>query len=80
MVIPHNRIPFADVQAIVQFLENLATTHAIPLPGCLPGYKNKALPLQSHMTKRSVYHQYVKACSGDGSHISVGQSLLSGWS
>ena len=77
---PHNRMPFADVQAIMQFLKNLATTYATSLPGRLPGHKHKALPLQPHMTKRSVYHQYVKACSDDGSHISVGQSLLSGWS
>ena len=73
-------MPFADVQAILQFMKNPATTYATSLPGHLPGHKHKALPLQSHMTKRSVYHQYVKACSDDGSHISVGQSLLSGWS
>ena len=76
---PHNRMPFTDVQATVQFLENLATTHAIPLPGCLPGHKNKALLLPSDMTKRSGYHQYVKACADDGKpHISWGKfhSLL----
>ena len=67
-------MPFADVQAILQFLKNPATTYATSLPGRLPGHKHK----ESHMTKRSVYHQYVKACSDDGSHISVGQSLLSG--
>ena len=73
-------MPFADVQAILQFLENLATTHATLLPGHLPWRKYKALPLQSHMTKRSVYRRYVNACSDDGSHIYFGQSLLSGWS
>ena len=36
---PHNRMPFADVQAMLQFLENLATTHATLLPGHLPQHK-----------------------------------------
>lgn len=68
---PHNRMPFTNVQAIVQFLENLAATHAIPLPGRLPGHKNKALLLPSDMSKRSVYRLYVKACSDDSKpHIS----------
>ena len=30
---PHNRMAFDDVHAIVEFLKNLATTHALPLPG-----------------------------------------------
>lgn len=68
---PHNRMPFAEVQAIVQFLKALAATHAIPLPGRLPGHKDKALLLPSDMSKRSVYRQYVKACSDAGRpHIS----------
>ena len=48
---PHNRMPFVDIQAILQFLKNPATTYATSLPGRLPGHKHKALPLQSHMTK-----------------------------
>ena len=36
---PHNRMPFADVQAMLQFLENLATTHATLLSGHLPQHK-----------------------------------------
>ena len=46
-------MPFADVQAILQFLEDLATIHAcnITIPGRLPWHKHKDLPLQLHMTK-----------------------------
>ena len=50
--VPHNRIPFDDIQAIVTYLRNLATTHAKPLPGRVPGHKDKALLLPSHMSKR----------------------------
>ena len=54
---PHNRMPFTDVQAVVQFL------HAT---GRLPGYKNKTLLFAIRMTKRSVNRLHVKACTDDG--------------
>jgi len=52
---PHNRMAFDDVHAIEEFLKNLATAHALPLPGRLPRRKDKALLLPSDMAKRSVY-------------------------
>jgi len=73
---PHNRMAFDDVHAIVEFLKNLATAHALPLPGRLPGHKDKALVLPSDMAKRSVYHLYVKLCSEDNRpHSKISFSL-----
>ena len=55
----------------MMYLRNLAATHAIPLPGRLPGHKDKALLLPSDMSKRSVHRQYMEVCSVDGRrHIS----------
>ena len=78
--VPHNRIPFDDIQAIVTYLRNLATTHAISLPGRVPGHKDKALLLPSHMSKRSVYRQYMEACSVDGRRCLSWATFQSLWS
>ena len=56
-----------------------ATTHAVPPPGHLPGHKHKALSVQSDVTKRSVYRQYVKAWSDGGSHIHISWAKFTLW-
>jgi len=53
----HSRMAFDDVHATVEFLKNLPTAHALPLPGWRPRHKDKALLLPSDMAKRSVYCQ-----------------------
>ena len=51
-----------EICRVTMFLDNYAETHAILLPGRIPGYKNwdvKLLPTQ--MTKNSVWLEYVHA-------------------
>lgn len=58
--LPASTIPFEVTQSIVQFIENTAEVHALPLPGRMPGqYSDKtALLLPTSMTKRYIYRKY----------------------
>lgn len=60
---PAHAISIDDIKKVVQFIENYAETHAVLLPGRIPGVKDfervKFLP--SSTTKRSVYLQYFKS-------------------
>ena len=78
--VPHNRIPFDDIQAVVKYIRHLASTHAIPLPGRLPGHKDKALLLPSDMSKRLVHRQYMEACSVEGRQCLSWATFQSLWS
>jgi len=80
---PHNRMPFADVQAMLQFLENLATTHATPLH-MQHHYQGIFLSIKIRLSCCSLTRQkdlYTISVLGHVlmtvSHISVGPSLLS---
>lgn len=63
--IPHNRIPFNDIKAIVTFITRFAEIHALPLPGRMPNHKTKALLLPSDISKSEVYRQYKQACTDE---------------
>ncbi len=67
-----------DVQRIVNFLTTFAETHAMILPGRVPGFKRddvKLLP--SHEQNNSVWRQYKTAMEGTGElEILIHPSLL----
>ena len=57
--LPANTIPFLVTEDVVQFITNVATIHALPLPGRIPGKfsDEKVLLLTSDLSKRYVYRQ-----------------------
>ena len=57
--LPANTISYADTQRVVQYITTYAETHAILLPGRIPGYKRTDLQLlPSSTTKRNVWLSY----------------------
>lgn len=57
--LPANTISYSDTQRVVQFITTYAETHAILLPGRIPGYKRTDLQLlPSSTTKRNVWLLY----------------------
>lgn len=54
--LPANTTSFADIQHVVKYIINYAETHAILLPGRIPGYKRSDLQLlPSSTTKHNVW-------------------------
>lgn len=61
---PANALTFEDVQHVVTFICNYAETHAILLPGRIPGYKRSDLQLlPTSTTRHSVWKAYYNATS-----------------
>ena len=49
----------AQVQEVIQFIDNMSDSHSMPLPGHLPYHKDtRALLLPTDMTKAKVYREY----------------------
>ena len=64
--LPTNTLPEAIVEYIVTFITNFASAHALPLPGHVPGHKDKVMILPSDLPKAAVYARYQQACAGAG--------------
>ena len=60
--LPVNSFPKDDVQ----YLTNYAGAHAMPLPGRVPGHRDKVMVLPTDITKVVVYNKYKQACSASG--------------
>ena len=61
--LPHHAFTTKEIQQITTFITNYAETHAILLPGRIPGYKRcdlQLLPTQS--TKHAIWKSYIEAC------------------
>ena len=58
--LPSNTLPFNVTESIVQFINNFAEIHALPLPGRIPGVMSdsKVLLLPTYTTKRYVYRKH----------------------
>ena len=55
--LPLNALSLVEVQNLVRFLNNYAETHAILLPGRIPGYKRDDIQLLPCTTKKvSFWH------------------------
>ena len=56
---PHHALRVEDIQHVVKYINNYAETHAILLPGRIPGYKNYSMQLlPSSSTKKAVWENY----------------------
>ena len=60
--VPSHTCKPEQIKEVHEFIENIAETHALPLPGRLPNHKDRAMLLPSDMPKSRVYRDYVKAC------------------
>ena len=58
-LLTHNAFTFVEVQNVVRFLKNYAETHAILLPGCIPGYKRDDIQLLPTCTTNKVSFGHV---------------------
>ena len=61
--LPANTLSQDAVEDVVAFIKNFARAHALPLPGCLPGHKDKVLVLPSDLSKSSIFERYKEACT-----------------
>ena len=60
---PPNTCSPSQINDVVQFIDNIADSHAMPLPGRLPYHKDsRALLLPTDMLKAKVYQQYLQCC------------------
>ena len=67
--LPPNALTFSDVQHVVAFITNFAETHAILLPGRIPGYKRSDLQLlPTSTTRRNVWLEYAQATTNSTIH------------
>ena len=58
---------------VMTFIKNYARAHGLPLPGRVPGHRDKVMVLPSDITKTVVFTQYKEACI-KSSRNSVGRS------
>ena len=59
---PHKASSFASIEHASLFVQNMAATHRLPLPGHLPSCEDKVVVLPSDMTKMHVYRSYKAGC------------------
>ena len=64
--LPKNALSFEDVSRLTTFVTNYARAHGLPLPGRLPGHRDKVVALPSDVTKAFVYGRYRAACDENG--------------
>ena len=61
--LPANSLPKEDIDYLITFITNYASAHGVPLPGRVPGHRDKVLILPADITKITVYSKYKQACS-----------------
>ena len=64
--LPKNTLSFEDTNRLTTFVTNYARAHGLPLPGRLPGHRDKVVALPSDLTKVFVYGKYKAACDENG--------------
>ena len=78
--LPHNGFMTNELKNIVMFLQNYAETNAILLPGRIPGYKRSDVQLlPTHLTKKEVWMDYVKATASLTFRLAGYQSFCDIW-
>ena len=73
--LPGNATPQEDITRLTTFIKNYARAHAMPLPGRVPGHRDKVMILPSDVTKAEVYIKYKEACT-QNSWNAVGRSAF----
>ena len=72
--LPANAHAPAVIEQLVAFIDNIAESHAQPLPGRLPNFKDsKVLLLPTDLTKAKVYRDYETLC-GNAHETPVGRT------
>ena len=64
--LPKHALTVLQVKGVVSYIYNYAETHALVLPGRIPGYKQtdiKLLPWST--TKREVWNEYTAGCAAN---------------
>ena len=64
--VPPNTVHFDDVTQLTTFIVNYARAHGMPLPGRVPGHRDKVMVLSSDITKANVFTKYSDACLSNG--------------
>ena len=64
--LPTNSLSTEDRDYLKTFVTNYARAHGIPLPGRIPGHRNKVILLPTDITKVFVHSKYKEACSERG--------------
>lgn len=65
-------LTYSDIERTRDFIQNYAATHALVLPGRVPGYKRDDIKLlPSSHTKKYVFEQYKAALSNQGKFLGV---------
>ena len=73
-------LDFTDIRAVIQFITNYASTHALVLPGRIPGFSRSDIKLlPSSHTKKVVYIQYKQSLDGTDSRVVGESSFYSLW-
>lgn len=58
---PFNTCTPIQIDNAVKYINNIGTSHAMPLPGRLPYHKDsRVILLPTDMTKARIYHEYIK--------------------
>ena len=61
--LPSNTCTNVQIDDLVAFIDNVAQSHAMPLPGRMPNHRDsRVLLLPTDMTKASIYLKYVESC------------------
>ena len=56
--VPPNTLHFDEVTQLTTFIVNYARAHGMPLPGRVPGHRDKVMVLPSDITKAHVFTKY----------------------
>ena len=64
--LPTNCLPKDDIEYLTKFITNYARAHGMPLPGRVPGHRDKVMVLPTDITKLVVYSKYKQACTASG--------------
>ena len=64
--LPTNSLSTENRDYLKTFVTNYARAHGIPLPGRIPGHRNKVILLPTDITKLFVHSKYKEACSEHG--------------
>ena len=64
--VPPNTLHFDEVTQLTTFIVNYARAHGMPLPGRVPGHRDKVMVLPSDITKAHVFTKYRDTCSSNG--------------
>ena len=60
--LPANTFPLEATTHLTTFVKNYARAHGLPLPGRVPGHRDKVLVLPCDETKAHIYLLYKRAC------------------